>query len=190
VRAYPLLALPALSSIQRFLKLETAGGIVLGAAAVIALALANSPLETFYTRLLDLPVAVEIGALAIAKPLLLWINDGLMAIFFRLVGLEVKRAVVEGELSSLPNAALPVIAALGGMTDPALVYLACNLGDADALRGLGHSDRDGHCLCARRTGAAGSASAAITEDLSAGSGDYRRSRAIILSRCSTLPSCR
>jgi Na+/H+ antiporter NhaA len=67
--------------------------------------------------------------------LLLRINDGLMAIFFMLVGLEVKRAVVEGELSSLPHAALPVIAALGGMTGQALVYLACNWGDADALRG-------------------------------------------------------
>ena len=134
MRAEPC-SLPALSSIQRFLKLETAGGIVLGAAAVIALALANSPLDTFYTRLLDLPVAVEIGALAIAKPLLLWINDGLMAIFLMLVGLEVKRAAVEGELSSLPTAALPVIAALGGMPGLALVYVACNWGNAEALQG-------------------------------------------------------
>jgi NhaA family Na+:H+ antiporter len=78
---------------------------------------------------------VQVGALAIAKPLLLWVNDGLMAIFFMLVGVEVKRAVVEGELSSVSNAALPVIAALGGMIGPALVYLACNWGDAEALRG-------------------------------------------------------
>jgi NhaA family Na+:H+ antiporter len=97
--------------------------------------LANSPLEIFYTKFLDLPVAVQVGGLAIAKPLLLWVNDGLMAIFFMLVGLEVKRAVVAGELSSVSNAALPVIAALGGMTGPALVYLACNWGDAEALRG-------------------------------------------------------
>jgi Na+:H+ antiporter, NhaA family len=80
-------------------------------------------------------VAVQVGGLAIAKPLLLWVNDGLMAVFFMLVGLEVKRAVVEGELSSVSNATLPVIAALGGMTGPALVYLACNWGNAEALRG-------------------------------------------------------
>jgi len=67
--------------------------------------------------------------------LLLWVNEGLMVVFFMLVELEVKRAVVEGELSSLSNAALPVIAALGGMTGSALVYLACNWGNADALRG-------------------------------------------------------
>ncbi|MBV8133067.1 MAG: Na+/H+ antiporter NhaA [Alphaproteobacteria bacterium] len=124
-----------MSSVQQFLKLESAGGIVLCAAAAIALVLANSPLEAYYAKLLDLPVTVQVGGLAIAKPLLLWVNDGLMAIFFMLVGLEVKRAVVAGELSSLSNAALPVIAALGGMTGPALVYVACNWGDAEALRG-------------------------------------------------------
>jgi Na+:H+ antiporter, NhaA family len=108
---------------------------VLCAAAAIALVLANSPLEPHYAQLLELPVVVQIGGFSIAKPLLLWVNDGLMAIFFMLIGLEVKRAVVEGELSSVSNAALPVIAALGGMTGPALVYLACNWGDAEALRG-------------------------------------------------------
>lgn len=134
MRGYPLFA-RNLSSLQQFLKLESAGGIVLCAAAAIALALANSPLEAYYAKLLELPVAVQIGDLAIAKPLLLWVNDGLMAIFFMLVGLEVKRAVIEGELSSVSDAALPVIAALGGMIGPALVYLACNWGDAEALRG-------------------------------------------------------
>jgi len=125
----------ALSPLQQFLKLESAGGIVLCAAAAIALVLANSTLAPYYAQLLDLPVAVQIGGFSLAKPLLLWVNDGLMAIFFMLVGLEVKRAVVEGELSSVSNAALPVIAALGGMAGPALVYLACNWGDAEALRG-------------------------------------------------------
>ena len=108
---------------------------MLCAAAAIALVLANSTLAPYYAHLLDLPVAVQIGGFSLAKPLLLWVNDGLMAIFFMLVGLEVKRAVVEGELSSVSNAALPVIAALGGMAGPALVYLACNWGDAEALRG-------------------------------------------------------
>jgi NhaA family Na+:H+ antiporter len=123
------------SSLQQFLKLESAGGIVLCAAAAIALALANSPLETLYAQLLDLPFAIQIGALAIAKPLLLWVDDGLMAVFFMLVGLEVKREVVAGELSRVAKAALPAIAAVGGMTGPALVYLACNWGDSEALRG-------------------------------------------------------
>jgi NhaA family Na+:H+ antiporter len=121
--------------LQQFLKLESAGGIVLCAAAMIALVLANSPLEPLYAQLLELPVAIQLGRLAIAKPLLLWINDGLMAVFFMLVGLEVKREIIEGELSKASNAALPVIAALGGMAGPALVYLACNWGDAEALRG-------------------------------------------------------
>ena len=124
-----------MNSVQQFLKLESAGGIVLCAAAAIALVLANSPLETLYTQLLDLPLAIQIGGFAIAKPLLLWVNDGLMAVFFMLIGLEVKREVVEGELSRVSNAALPAIAALGGMAGPALVYLACNWGDAEALRG-------------------------------------------------------
>jgi NhaA family Na+:H+ antiporter len=125
----------AVSSLQQFLKLESAGGIVLAAAAAIALVLANSPLEPSYVRLLDLPIAVQIGGLTLAKPVLLWVNDGLMAVFFMLVGIEVKREIVEGELSSAANAALPAIAALGGMAGPALVYLAFNWGDATALRG-------------------------------------------------------
>jgi NhaA family Na+:H+ antiporter len=127
--------LRGLNSLQQFLRLESAGGIALTLAAAIALVLANSPLEALYSRLLDLPIAIRVGDLAIAKPLLLWVNDGLMAIFFMLVGLEVKREVVEGELSQGSSAALPAIAALGGMVGPALVYLACNWGDAAALRG-------------------------------------------------------
>ncbi len=124
-----------LSLLQQFLKLESAGGIVLCAAATIALVLANSPLEPLYAQLLELPVAIQVGGLAIAKPLLLWVNDGLMAVFFMLVGLEVKREIMEGELSNASNAALPVVGALGGMAGPALVFLACNWGDEEALRG-------------------------------------------------------
>ena len=108
---------------------------MLCAAAALAVALANSPLAALYEWLLELPVAVQIGGLVIAKPLLLWVNDGLMAIFFLLVWLEVKREVLEGELSRPSNAALPVIAAVGGMAGPALVYLAFDWGDAEAMRG-------------------------------------------------------
>ena len=123
------------SRLQQFLALESAGGIVLGAAALLALILANSPLGTFYTRFLDLPLGVQVGSLLIKKPLLLWVNDGLMAIFFMLVGLEVKREILEGGLSDRSKAVLPVLAALGGMAVPALIYTAFNWGNAEALRG-------------------------------------------------------
>ena len=124
-----------LGTLQQFLKLEAAGGIVLCAAAASALLLANSPLSAVYEQLLELPLAIQVGGLVIAKPLLLWVNDGLMAVFFMLVGLEVKRELVEGEPSSVSNAALPAIAALGGMAGPAIVYIGFAWGDAEALRG-------------------------------------------------------
>jgi NhaA family Na+:H+ antiporter len=123
------------SRLQQFLALESAGGIVLGGAALLALILANSPLGPFYTRFLDIPLGVQAGGLLIKKPLLLWVNDGLMAIFFMLVGLEVKREIFEGGLSDRSKSALPVLAALGGMAVPALIYTALNWGNAEALRG-------------------------------------------------------
>jgi Na+:H+ antiporter, NhaA family len=124
-----------LSRLQQFVKLESSGGIALVAAAAVAIVMANTGLGALYTRLLDIPFAIHIGSLAIAKPLLLWVNDGLMAVFFLTVGLEVKREVLEGELASVPSAALPAIAAVGGMAGPVLVYAACVWGDAEALRG-------------------------------------------------------
>ena len=123
------------AGIREFLRMEAAGGIVLGAAAVLALIACNSGLIDLYRSVLILPVEVRIGALQIAKPLLLWINDGLMAIFFLLVGLEIKREFLEGELSSLRQAMLPAIGAVGGMVVPAAIYVLCNLGDPIALRG-------------------------------------------------------
>jgi NhaA family Na+:H+ antiporter len=123
------------SGIQEFLRMEAAGGIVLGIAAALALVACNSGLLDLYRYVLTLPVELRFGDLQIAKPLLLWINDGLMAIFFLLVGLEIKRELVEGELSSLRQAALPAIAAVGGMAVPALIYVLCNLTDATALHG-------------------------------------------------------
>ena len=124
-----------IAMIREFLRLEAAGGILLVMAAALAMALANSPLSGYYGAFLDTPVAVRIGALEIAKPLLLWINDGLMAIFFFLVGLEVKREVVEGELSSWQSASFPGIAAVGGMAIPAAVYVALNIGTPETLKG-------------------------------------------------------
>ena len=121
--------------LRRFAEMEAAGGIVLFAAAVIALVLANSLLGPVYEALLDMPVSVQVGALKIAKPFLLWVNDGLMAIFFMVVGLEVKREILEGSLSTLRGAATPAAAAAGGMAIPALVYVACIGADPTALRG-------------------------------------------------------
>ena len=121
--------------IARFFKLESSGGITLMAAAVAALILANTPLASFYEMLINTPVVVKIGVLEIAKPLLLWINDGLMAVFFFLVGLELKRELIEGELSDKKNVILPGIGAIGGMLVPALVYLYFNAGDDIAMKG-------------------------------------------------------
>ncbi|TCO79237.1 sodium/proton antiporter (NhaA family) [Plasticicumulans lactativorans] len=124
-----------LNAIREFTKLEAAGGIVLFAAAVLAMVVANSPLAPLYDLFISLPVAVRVGPLEIAKPLLLWVNDGLMAVFFFLVGLELKREVLEGELSELGQIALPALAALGGMVAPALIYVAFNVGDPVSLGG-------------------------------------------------------
>jgi Na+:H+ antiporter, NhaA family len=123
------------SRLQQFLALESAGGIVLGAAALVALALANSPLGVHYARLLDLPLVVSAGSFVLKKPLLLWVNDGLMAIFFMVVGLEIKREVAEGGLSNPRVAVLPAVAAIGGMAVPALIYAGFNWSDPRALRG-------------------------------------------------------
>jgi Na+:H+ antiporter, NhaA family len=118
-----------------FFQHEAAGGVVLVAAATVALVVSNSPLEPLYERLLDTPVGVHAGPLALEKPLLLWINDGLMAVFFFLVGLELKRELLRGELSTFGQAVLPALAAVGGMAVPALIYVALNAGDPVALRG-------------------------------------------------------
>jgi Na+:H+ antiporter, NhaA family len=124
-----------LFSIREFLRLEAAGGILLMAAAVIALVWANSPASAIYISMLDLPVVIQVGEFKIAKPLLLWVNDGLMAVFFLLIGLEIKREVLEGELSSLSRIALPGIAAAGGMIVPSAIYLLFNAGDSIAVSG-------------------------------------------------------
>jgi NhaA family Na+:H+ antiporter len=124
-----------LSALKEVLALESAGGLLLAGAAVAAMACANSPLERAYGAFLDTPVEVRAGGFAIAKPLLLWINDGLMAVFFFLVGLELKREVREGELSRASQIALPAAAAIGGMAVPAAIYAALNWGDPVTLHG-------------------------------------------------------
>lgn len=125
----------ATDGVSEFLKLESAGGLLLVAAAGLALVCSNSPLRHAYDDLLKIPVEVRFGSLTVAKPFLLWINDGLMSVFFLLVGLEVKREVIEGELSTPAQVVLPVVAGLGGMVVPALIYLLFNLGNGPALNG-------------------------------------------------------
>ncbi len=126
---------PQESFLSSFFKLESAGGIILMFAAVLAMIVANSPLQFYYALLLDTPVEIRIGALEVAKPLLLWINDGLMAVFFFLVGLELKRELIEGELSDRRNIYLPGVGAIGGMLGPALIYIYFNMNDSTAMKG-------------------------------------------------------
>ena len=123
------------NALTRFLQLESASGLLLIGAAVLAMTINNSPLSFLYNGLLDVPVAVQIGALQIAKPLLLWINDGLMALFFLLIGLEVKREVLEGQLRQPAQLVLPGAAAIGGMLIPALVYWWLNHDNPAAASG-------------------------------------------------------
>lgn len=124
-----------IASIREFLRLESASGILLIMSALFAVLLANSPLSHYYDLLLDTPVEVRVGALQIAKPLLLWINDGLMAVFFFIIGLELKREILEGELNSARAIALPAFGALGGMVVPALIYISINGADVIAMEG-------------------------------------------------------
>lgn len=123
------------AALKDFLKQESAGGIVLMAAAALALIVANSPLAPAYFGTLATQLNVSFGSFAIDKALILWINDGLMAIFFFLIGLEVKREIIDGQLSSLNKASLPLAAAIGGMAVPALVFVAFNWNSPDTIGG-------------------------------------------------------
>ena len=121
--------------VEDFIKKESSAGLLLMFVTVLALLLQNSALSGIYNAFLHTPVEIRFGALHIDKPLLLWINDGLMAVFFLLIGLEVKREIFEGNLSSLSQIALPGFAAVGGMVVPAMFYLAFTQGDELAIRG-------------------------------------------------------
>jgi NhaA family Na+:H+ antiporter len=123
------------ATIRNFLQMESAGGIILMAGAALALVAANSPLSDYYDLFIETPVEVRIGAFEIAKPLLLWVNDGLMAVFFFLVGLEVKRELLEGELSRPANVLLPALGAVGGIVGPVSLYVFFNYGDAVGMNG-------------------------------------------------------
>jgi len=120
---------------REFIHLESSGGIILFITAVLALIIDNTPWHVYYHTFFSLPMTIQLGALKLSKPMLLWINDGFMTIFFLLVGLEIKREMFEGELNSLKKAGLPAIAAFGGMLVPALIYLYFNHGDSVAAQG-------------------------------------------------------
>ncbi len=123
------------SLIERLLKDESSSGILLVLVAIIAITLANSPLSHLYEGFLNVPVQVRIAELNLEKPLFLWINDGLMAIFFFLVGLEIKREVMIGHLSQPSQVVLPAVAAVAGIAAPALIYAWLNYGNEIAIRG-------------------------------------------------------
>lgn len=118
-----------------FLRLESAGGLILVFAAILAVVLANSPLEDLYTWVLNLKFTVMVESFGVSKPLLLWVNDGLMAVFFLLVGLELKREVVEGQLSRADQVALPALAAIGGLVIPAFIYWLINRNNPQGING-------------------------------------------------------
>jgi NhaA family Na+:H+ antiporter len=123
------------SAIREFLKLESASGILLVVAGALAMVAANTPLADWYEALLQTQFKIQLGEFALDKPLVVWVNDLLMAIFFLIVGLEIKREVVMGELSDASKVALPAIAALGGMIVPAAIYAALNWNDPVGVRG-------------------------------------------------------
>jgi len=124
-----------ITDVREFLQKESTGGLLIIAAGMLAMLAENSPLKSLYDAWLSTPVGFQFGAFLLNKPLLLWINDGLMAVFFFLIGLEIKREFLEGELSDHSRIILPIIAAAGGMAVPALVYVAFNHGDPVALSG-------------------------------------------------------
>lgn len=122
-------------SLLNFFKLESATGILLVLATLLAMVLANTSFQSFYASLTSIPVVVSFGSFVIAKPLLLWINDGLMAIFFFMIGLEIKREVIEGSLRDPKAIAVPAFAALGGMLVPSIIYAWFNWNDPAAIQG-------------------------------------------------------
>jgi Na+:H+ antiporter, NhaA family len=128
-----------INQFDQFIHSQSVGGVVLAVAALMALVVSNSPWREGYERFLQIPGELRLGAnwLVLSKPVLVWVNDLWMAVFFFLVGLEIKRELLEGELKSPAQALLPAGAALGGMVVPALIYAAINWGNPVALRGWG-----------------------------------------------------
>ena len=136
LRSDRLLARSIAQPISRFLAIEASGGLLLVAAAVLALAWANSPWSASYFDLWHTELTVEVGSRVVSEDLQHWINDGLMTLFFFVIGLEIKHEVSHGQLASLRAAAVPIAGAIGGMAVPALLYVVVNLG-GDGSSGWG-----------------------------------------------------
>ncbi|QHQ34003.1 Na+/H+ antiporter NhaA [Algicella marina] len=124
-----------LNAVSRFFRHDAAGGILLMVSAVLALVIYNSPLSGFYDEALNATLAITLDDQGLEKPLILWINDGLMAIFFFLIGLELKREFMEGKLKNPSDVILPGVAAFGGMAVPALIYAFINWGNPETIHG-------------------------------------------------------
>lgn len=122
-------------SLLKFFKSESAVGVLLILATIMAMLLSNTPYTYVYKEFLQIPVVISIADFVIAKPLLLWVNDGLMAVFFFMVGMEIKREVLEGSLNHVSKITLPAFAAVGGMLVPAGVYMLFNWGDPVGMQG-------------------------------------------------------
>ena len=127
----------AKTSFEKFIKHESSAGLLLVFSAFLAVLMANSPANELYELLLDTPLAIQIGTFKLVKPFLLFVNDGMMAIFFILIGLELKREFLEGELSNTQTIILPAIGALGGLIIPATIYIFININDPVAIKGWG-----------------------------------------------------
>ena len=121
--------------IESFIQKESSSGVLLIVATILALIFSNTLLAPYYEAFLHIPVSIQLGSLSLDKSLHHWVNDGLMAIFFFLIGLEVKREVLEGHLSSISQVVLPIVAAIGGMVVPAAIYIYFNGNDATAING-------------------------------------------------------
>jgi NhaA family Na+:H+ antiporter len=118
--------LPTLNPLLKFIRAESFSGFVLFFATLLALVLANSPLNEFYQSIWQFEIGIKSSNFELSKPLILWVNDGFMAVFFFLIGLEIKREILIGELNTLKKASLPIFAALGGMLFPLFMYLIFN----------------------------------------------------------------
>lgn len=132
---YPVQGNRLVGAVREFIRLESAGGVLLAIAAIAALVIANSPLSVYYDKFLNITGSLRLEDFEITKPLLLWVNDLWMAVFFFLIGLEIKREIVAGELSSVSQVILPGLGALGGMVVPALIYVWLNWGNETAMNG-------------------------------------------------------
>jgi len=122
---------------NKFIKNESAGGIILLICAVVAILIANIPALSFLQNVWGIEAGIDFGSFSLRMTLHEWVNDCLMAIFFFVVGLEIKREMMVGQLSSLKKATLPVFAALGGMIFPALIYILCNIDSPETMTGWG-----------------------------------------------------